>query len=183
MRCSGTELDRLAGTFNEVAERLQTTEQTRRRLLADLAHEMRTPLAVIEAYLDGLDDGMTDWTPQTARVLRDHTDRLVRLSDDVAEVSRAEEGRLDLQLERVEVGELLATATRGVEAGYRSKQVALVVTGRDGAGPLVEVGRQRLLQWRTNLLTNALRHTPSGGTVTVAAHHASSESGSDTRAI
>lgn len=91
---AGPELARLAETYNEVADRLQTTEDTRRRLLSDLAHELRTPVSTIAAYLDGLEDGVTTWSPQTARVLRDQTVRLVRLADDIGEVSRVEEGRL-----------------------------------------------------------------------------------------
>ena len=172
--CAGPELDRLADTFNDVAARLETTEDSRRRLLGDLAHEMRTPLAVIEAYVDGLDDGVTTWTPQTARVLRDHTARLVRLSEDLGEVSRAEEGRLDLQLQPVRVTELVWAAAQGIRAEYAAKGVNLAtdLDGRnpqtDPAGVVVTVDRQRILQLLTNLLTNALRHTPVGGTVTIA---------------
>lgn len=179
---AGPELDRLADTLNDVAERLESTEDTRRRLLADLAHEMRTPLAVIGAHLDGLEDGVTEWTPETARVLRDHTERLVRLSSDVAEVSRAEEGRLEERaIVDVSVGDLVRAAVEGVRSEFAAKGVELVgagggaaqVTGATGVDVaaglevLVTVDRQRILQLLTNLLTNALRHTPAGGTVRV----------------
>ena len=175
-RSGGLELEALADTFDHVAERLQTTEDTRRRLLADLAHEMRTPLATIEAYLDGLEDGVAAWDDETARVLRDQTRRLVRLSQDLGEVSNAEEGRLDLRLRSVDVAELIATATSGLQAEYAGKGVTLdasVLQALESAGshPVVEGDRQRLLQLLTNLLTNALRHTSAGGKVSVTARH------------
>lgn len=171
---AGPEIDGLAATFNDVATRLQTTEDTRRRLLADLAHEMRTPLSTIGAYLDGLDDGVTDWTPDTARVLRDQSSRLIRLSEDIGEVSRAEEGRLDLERVPVSVDDVIWAAAQGVRTGYAAKGVNLLTPDRQGGradgratGLVVSADRARVLQVLANLLTNALRHTPPGGTVTV----------------
>lgn len=168
---AGPELDKLADTLNEVAARLEATEDTRRRLLADLAHEMRTPLAVIGAHLDGLEDGVTQWTPATARVLRDHTERLVHLSADVAEVSRAEEGRSHLRLVKTPVSELVRTALDGVRSEFTAKGVELgageILGTEVGGEVLVAVDRQRLLQLLTNVLTNALRHTPASGSVVI----------------
>lgn len=172
---AGPEISALTTTINEVAAQLQTTEDTRRRLLADLAHELRTPLATIGAYLDGLDDGVTQWSAQTSHVLRDQADRLGRLSEDLAEVSRAEEGHLGLDLAPTSVGELVTAGAQGVQAGYAAKGVQLRVLGpaHDGAdgaaAAAVTVDRDRILQVLTNLLTNALRHTPAGATVTVGA--------------
>lgn len=174
---SGPELDRLAATFNDLAARLETTEDTRRRLLADLAHEMRTPLATIGAHLDGLDDGVINWNADVGRVLHDQTARLVRLAEDVTEVSRAEEGRLDLHREPARIGDLIAAAVDGIRADFEAKDVHLFTGGSAGDGAKqptpgernasVIVDRQRIVQLLTNLLTNALRHTPSGGTVDV----------------
>jgi len=172
---AGPELDRLADTLNDVAARLESTEDTRRRLLADLAHEMRTPLAVISLHLDGIEDGVTEWTPVTARVLRDHTERLVRLSADVADVSHADEGGLEgLSVDEIPVGELVRAAVEGVRSEFAAKGVALLDSeGLNGGTELarqgirVAVDRQRILQLLTNVLANALRHTPAGGTVRV----------------
>ncbi|MFV0458336.1 MAG: sensor histidine kinase [Actinomycetales bacterium] len=168
---AGPEIDELAASFNEVASRLQTIEDTRRRLLADLAHEMRTPLSTISAYLDGLDDELTTWTPQTSKVLRDQATRLLRLSQDLAEVSLAEEGRLDLDVAAVPIEELVRAAAQGVRPSYTAKGVTLLTpthrSAGDRSGLRVWVDRERILQVLANLLTNALRHTPSGGTVTV----------------
>lgn len=178
---AGPELDRLATAFNDAAVRLEATEETRRRLLADVAHELRTPLATIAAYVDGLEDGVIEWGDDAARVLRDYTERLTRLADDMAIVSRAEEQQPALDPERVGIGEVVEAAVETMRDRYHAKGVDLVthaqpavVRGRrhdhrEPADVEVELDRARILQVLTNLLTNALRHTPAHGTVTVAA--------------
>ncbi len=93
----GAEFDQLAGTINALAHRLDAVETTRRRLLADLAHEMRTPLASIEAHLEAVEDGVRDLDADTLAVLHASTARLQRLAEDVTTVSRVEEGRLELR--------------------------------------------------------------------------------------
>lgn len=164
---AGPELDALAATFNSMAGRLETTEDTRRRLLADLAHELRTPIATIGAYLDGLEDGLAAWDSTTARVLRDQTDRLARLAQDIDEVSRAEEGRIPLHRRPTRVGELVGAAVQAGSEGFADKGVRLL-TEYGSAGCVVDVDPQRMAQVLGNLLGNALRHTPAGGSVTVA---------------
>lgn len=171
----GPELDKLAATFNDVATRLQTTEDTRRRLLSDLAHEMRTPLATIRARLEGLEDEVISWTPETAQVLREQAGRLERLADDLSEVSRAEENRLDLHPAPTEVAALIRSAAQAWSEAYRDRGVRLVdPTARPGPGEVpsglvVEVDRDRIQQVLANLLANALRHTPTGGAVSIGA--------------
>ena len=172
---AGPELDTLAAAFNAMAIRLETSEQTRRRLLSDLAHELRTPIATIGAYLDGLEDGVTEWGPATARVLRDQADRLARLATDIDEVSRAEEGRIVLQRTTAPAGDLVWAAAQTARAAYMDKGVNLLTDSSAAAGAVVDVDRQRIAQVLGNLLTNALRHTPPGGTVTVSAAAAGDE--------
>ena len=94
----GAEFDALASGFNQMAGKLSTVEQARSRLLADLGHEMRTPLATLEAYLEALEDGVATLDASTARLLRAQTRRLARLSEDIGAVSRAEEGQVGLHL-------------------------------------------------------------------------------------
>ncbi|MCI9886912.1 HAMP domain-containing histidine kinase [Micrococcales bacterium 31B] len=159
-----SELQRVTDAVNGMAERLGATEATRRRLLTDLAHEMRTPLATLSAYLDGLDEGLIGWDAQSARVLREHTVRLVRLSDDMGEASRAEEDRLDLDLRPVDARALADEACAAMRAAYVAKGVRLSV---DGASVTLRADAQRLGQVLGNLLSNALRHTPAGGRVSV----------------
>lgn len=165
---AGPELEALADAFNTMSTRLASTEETRRRLLSDLAHELRTPTATLHAYLEGLDDGVREWDQPTRRVLADQVARLTRLADDLDGVSRAEEGRLAFAPERVDVADLIAAAVGAVGTAYDDKRVHLKGAELHAAA---FVDRTRLLQVLTNLLDNALRHTPPGGSVTIDAQH------------
>lgn len=166
---AGPELTTLANAFNSMAAQLASTEGTRRRLLSDVAHEMRTPVATLGAYLDGLEDGVAEWGPETAALFRAHTDRLGRLCEDIGMVSRAEEGRLPMTLEALRVGDLLDAAVRDAEAAFDAKGVRLEAPPSPGWDVTVRADRERLGQVMSNLLSNALRHTPSDGQVTVTA--------------
>ena len=166
---SGTELDTLAEAFNAMAARLEGTEDTRRRMLSDLAHELRTPIATLDAYHDGLHDGIADVGPESRAVLAEQTHRLARLADDIDEVSRAEEGRLTLDLHPHAVSDLLWAAHDALREPYADKGVNLLVDTSGSAGLTVAVDRTRIAQVLANLLTNALRHTPPAGTVTLSA--------------
>lgn len=166
---SGTELDTLAAAFNVMADRLQGVEDTRRRLLSDLAHELRTPIATLAAYHEGLTDGVIDLGPEARAVLAEQTARLARLADDIDEVSRAEEGRLLLDRRPVRVAELFSAAADALREPYAAKGVNLQLETSRALDALVEVDPTRVGQVLTNLLSNALRHTPAGGTVSLAA--------------
>lgn len=163
------ELDTLAEAFNTMAGRLEQVEDTRRQLLSDLAHEMRTPVATVRAYSEGLHDGVVGWDENVAAVLLDQSDRLGRLAQDLEDVSRAEEGRIPLDLRPSRVGDLVWAARDAARAAYRLKGVNLVVDALPAAGVTVDVDPQRFGQITANLLGNALRHTPAGGSVSVAA--------------
>lgn len=166
---AGPELDTLAETFNNMATRLERTEDTRRRLLADLAHELRTPIATIGAYLEALEDHVVTWNQDTASVLRDQTARLTRLANDIDDVSLAEEGRITLDRNPQAVADLIFAAAVGSRDSFAAKGVNLLADTASAAGLMVDVDRERLAQVLANLLGNALRHTPAGGTVTVTA--------------
>ena len=160
----GVEFDTLADGYNALAAQLQTVEVTRRRLLADLAHEMRTPLATVEAHLEAVEDGVRDLDTTTLAVIRSSTGRLRRLAEDISAVSRAEEGKLQIHGRNVDAAAVARTALAAARDRYAAKGVTL----RETLAPVpLWADPERIGQVLTNLLDNALRHTPSGGTVTL----------------
>jgi signal transduction histidine kinase len=167
----GPELDAVAEAFNTMAAALQATEATRRRLLADAAHELRTPLATIDAYLEGLADGIRAPGQDTWDILATQTARLRRLADDIALVSRAEEGQLPLHKVTVAPGDLVTAAAGAARPGYDARGVGLAAHA-DAGLPDISADPDRIGQVLAGLLANALRHTPPGGCVTVAAQPA-----------
>ena len=172
---SGTEFDSLGAAFNLMAGQLEQTEDTRRRLLSDLAHEMRTPVTTMKLCAEGLREGFRHWDEQTDRVMTEATDRLARLSDDIDDVSRALEGRMVLQRDLVVVGDLIWSAGEAQREAFTRKGVNLVADTGGAPGIRLEVDRQRMGQVLDNLLRNALRHTPPGGSVRVFARESSNE--------
>ena len=162
----GAEFDELHDAFEAMAGSLERTEGVRRRILADLAHELRTPIATVEAYLEGMADGVLPVDESTFAVLRDQTARMRRLAEDVDTVSRAEEHRLDLHRVTLDPAELITRAAAAAAPRYHDKGVELQVEA--AASPPVWGDPERLGQVLSGLLDNALRHTPPGGQVHVA---------------
>lgn len=163
----GDEFDDLAVAFNRMAERLQAVEATRRQMFGDLAHEIRTPVSVLEAYLEAVEDGVKTLDPPTIAMLREQTGRLVRFAADAASLAQAEEAHTAIAPDWMEVGDLVGTVSAAVADRYAAKSVTLTV--RTGGVARLWADRQRLAQILNNLLDNALRHTPAGGSVVLAA--------------
>lgn len=161
-----SELHQLSASFSRMAAQLAATESTRTRLLADLAHELRTPLATLEAYIDGLEDDVLPHDEAAWRTMRDQVNRLRRLASDVREVAAAEEHALNLQLERTDAVELARASVAAALPRYQAKPVTLTLIEPAGACP-VRCDVLRVQQVLANLLDNALRHTPAGGNVEV----------------
>ncbi|EON22205.1 ATPase domain-containing protein [Nocardioides sp. CF8] len=134
-------------------------------MLADLAHEMRTPLATIDAHLEALEDGVRHLDSDTVTVLRSSTHRLRRLAEDIGAVSHAEEGDLRLDPRSVDATEVAATAVDAARDRYEAKGVRFDVDLHPAGR--VDVDPDRIGQVLGNLIDNALRHTPAGGRVTV----------------
>lgn len=162
----GGEFATLAETFNALAERLDAVESSRRRILSDLAHEMRTPLATIDAHLEAVEDGIRELDEETLGTLRRSTRRLHRLAEDVSAVSSAEEGRLKISIRLMDASGLAQMAVASAVEQYEAKAVRLLSHLDTHAGVMADP--ERIGQVLTNLLDNAVRHTPSGGTVTMA---------------
>lgn len=161
------ELDDLSTSFNTMAGRLEGIEATRRRLLTDVAHEIRTPLATMELCVESLEDAAMTPGPEAWEILHDQIRRISRLTRDMAEVSAAEEGRLTLSRQPVLAADLVAAAASAAAEGFDRSGVSLVVEPASPPGSLVDVDPGRVTQILANLLSNALRHTPPGGRVTI----------------
>lgn len=162
----GDDFDALATAFNQMASRLQSVERTRRRLFGDLAHEIRTPVAVLDAYVEALEDGVRTLNAETVAVLRDQTGRLVRFSDDVAALAKAEESSVTMAYTEVDTERLVRHAVAAARERYDAKGVALQLRTAQELPPLW-ADEQRLSQVLDNLLDNALRHTAPGGRVEI----------------
>jgi signal transduction histidine kinase len=161
----GPEFDALTDAFNTMASRLASIEQTRRRLLTDLAHELRTPLASIEATIEAISDGILPADQSTLDTLTEQSQRLHRLVGDLSAVSRAEERQLNLNPGLVQLQDVVSAAVAAARPRFDAKVITLTV---DGASPgQVLADPDRLAEALGALLDNALRHTPQGGTVTV----------------
>lgn len=160
------ELAQLARSFNEMAGSLEDAEQNRRQLLADVAHELRNPLATIESYVEALSDGVLPADAENWGAIRTETTRLNRLVNDLQHVSRAEAHQLDLHLTAVSLNAVVRDAVKAATPVYAAKGVSLE-TGLDVSDPEVELDRERIGEVLANLLANALRHTPTGGSVRV----------------
>ncbi|RVW06361.1 sensor histidine kinase [Rhodococcus spongiicola] len=162
----GEDFSALARAFNRMATRLESVESTRRQLLADLAHEIRTPVSVLEAYMEALEDGVETLDTDTMTMLRAQIRRLARFSDDVSALSHAEGGLKSIEPTWVAPDAVISTAVMAAADRYAAKEVAL--TSHVPADlPQLWADPVRLGQVLGNVLDNALRHTPRGGRVSV----------------
>lgn len=168
------ELRALARAFNAMLGRLEGAEAQRRRLLADVTHELRTPVAVLQGNLEALLDGVYPADQEHLKPLLEETQVLSRLIDDLRTVSLAESGALKLHRESTDLSVLLGDLV----ASFRTEAEAVGVSLESDTSedlPLVEVDPLRLREVLANLVANALRHTPSGGLVRLSASVADGE--------
>jgi signal transduction histidine kinase len=162
------EFSQLAESFNHMAEELERTDRQRRNLTADVAHELRTPLHIIQGNLEGVLDGVYEPTTEHIGATLDETRALARLVDDLRTLSLAETGQLPLVWEPVDVGELLADVSTSFSGQAEAAGIQLHLdTYGDPAGMTIIGDLGRLDQVLSNLMANALRHTPSGGDITL----------------
>ncbi|NOX62768.1 MAG: HAMP domain-containing protein [Chloroflexi bacterium] len=162
------ELGELARSFNQMAAKLEQTEQRRMELIGDVAHELRTPLSNIKSVMEGLVDGVLPAEPETFLSVEREVMRLQRLVQDLQELSRAEAGQLALDRRRLRPAELVEAALARLRWQFEDKGVALVVEVSEDL-PAVLADPARVTQVLLNLLGNALQYTPPGGEVRVSA--------------
>lgn len=150
--------------FNSMAGKLEESDQQRRRLLADIAHELRTPLAVIQGNVEGMIDQVYPRDDGHLEPLLKETQLISRLLDDLQTLARAESGTLDLFIEPTDLGILLTDIVASFRPSATSMEVTLTVQYEDSV-PEVELDPVRMRQVLENLLANALRYTESGGEI------------------
>ena len=162
------ELQDLSRTFNTMAENLQAAEQQRRSLVADVAHELRTPLSNLQGYLEAVQDGLLEADQTTISALRQQTAHLIALVEDLRLLAQAEAGVLQLHRTPTALGELLRAAVDDFRPRAEGKDLRLTLEV-DPDTPLLWLDQTRIRQIVGNLLENALLHTPEGGGIAVTA--------------
>ena len=160
------EVRTLARAFNAMSGRLAESDAERRRLLADVSHELRTPLTVIQGNVEGMLDGLYPADRQHLERVLAETHQMERLIEDLRTLSLADAGALVLHREPTDLGALAAEVVAGFAPQAEAASVALTVEEPSEVGEL-EVDPLRIRQVVGNLVSNALRHTPTGGRVTV----------------
>jgi len=159
----------IARAFNSMLGRLKTQDDQRRQLMADIAHELRTPLSVIQGRLEGIVDGVYPSNDEQIKQLLEDTRVLSRLVEDLRTLANAESGAFVLQREPTDLAVLIADVLGSFRAQADTRHVTLHRTIDEGV-PQVEIDPVRIREVLTNVLANALQHTPAGGSVSVALH-------------
>ncbi len=165
---SKDELGELAASFNQMSADLAQSRDLRRQMTADIAHELRTPLTVVLGHTEALSEGELPPDPETFEIIHDETKRLNRLVEDLRTLSLSDAGELHLNLQKTSPGDLLERAATARKAEAKAKEIMLEV---DSAPELISVtvDSDRMTQVLVNLLDNALRYIPAGGTINLSA--------------
>jgi signal transduction histidine kinase len=164
------EIGELAKSFNRMSADLAHSNQLRRQMTADIAHDLRTPLSVILGYSEALAEGKLPGTPETFEAMHLQAQHLNRLIDDLRTLSLADAGQLSLHRRPIDPRDLLEHTALACLPAAESRKIALVVEGEDA--PPIRVDPDRLLQVLGNLVGNALYHTPDGGRIVLSAARA-----------
>jgi signal transduction histidine kinase len=162
------EVREMAQAFNEMVGRLQENEEQRRNMLSDVTHELRTPLTVIQGNLEGLLDGIYPRDDEHLSLILDETRIFARLVEDLRTLAQAEGGTLKLQREPTDLGSLIRDTLASFKSQADGAGVTLVAQADDDM-PTLMIDPVRIHAVIGNLLMNALRYTPAGGTIIVSA--------------
>jgi len=162
------EIGEFADAFNEMASRLDQTEQVRRELLATISHELRTPLTSIQGYMEGLLDGVIPEEPATYQLVHREAARLSRLVADIENFSRIEAGVERIAPAELDVGVILNGVADRVRPQFEQKPLTVTVIV-EPATPHVRANEDRLLQVLLNVVGNSFKYTPPGGNVNLRA--------------
>ena len=162
------EIGDVARAFNLMQDSLRASEDARHKLMADVAHELRTPLAVLRGNLESLQEGVAEATPEMIVSLHDEVMRLSRIVQDLLNLGQMESGGFPLHLEPTQVGEVITRVASVFGPEAESRGIRLKAEVEPGL-PVVQADPDRMAQVLVNLLGNAMRHTPDGGVVAVSA--------------
>ena len=157
----------MANSFNRMAGSLQEAEQQRRSLVADIAHELRTPLFNIQGYLEAVKDGLLDPDGETIDTIHAQVLHLGRLVEDLRLLAQAEGGALFLEIERDSLDDLVGRSVEAARPRAEASGVDLLYLAPERV-TLVDMDATRIGQVVSNILANAVQHTPAGGQVRVA---------------
>jgi signal transduction histidine kinase len=162
------EIGELAHNFNSMADNLQHTEKLRRDMVADVAHELRTPLSNVSGYLEAIRDKIIEPEPSVIASLSEEVDLLTRLVNDLQELALADAGELKLERQLENLTQLIEQSLRAIQAKVLEKGLHISMEIPPEL-PLVNIDYHRISQVLRNLLSNAIIHTPNGGSITVSA--------------
>lgn len=160
------EVSRLVATFNSMAERLGDNETQRQRLFADIAHEFRTPLSIIQGNIEGMLDGLYPRDDAHLTPLLDEMRVITRLLNDLQTIAIAESGMLRLDIETIDFRDLLEDARAAFAPSAASRSIAITCTADAFE---MKVDAFRIRQVLDNLIVNAMRYTPAGGSIHISA--------------
>jgi signal transduction histidine kinase len=163
---SNDEIGQVAASFNNMAVKLENSEESRRRLVSDVAHELRTPLTIIQGTVDGIKDGVFQPDEEHLDSIREQTVLLTHLVNDLRDLSLAESGQLKLDLQPSDIVDLVRRKITQFEVNARKKNIRLLLQSQP-AIPLIRIDTRRIEQVLGNLLSNAIRHAQEGGQITV----------------
>lgn len=165
MEKSGTrEIGQLTSTVNNLAETLEKQEKLRKRLTADMAHELRTPLATLQSHMEAMIDGI--WEPETERLKSCHEEilRISRMVGDLEKLAQVESENMRLEWTDFDLSDLAQHSLKTFEADFSLKKIE---TDFQGGKTVITADRDKISQVLVNFLSNALKYTPEGGRVTV----------------
>lgn len=165
---SQDEMGQLTATFNKMSADLFDADQKRKRMTADITHDLSTPLQIISGYIEMLEGNEITLSPERIDVIKTEIEHLRRLVGDMTTLTQAESGALELQLQPIEPANLIESVRRTYEPLAAQKGIQIKVeVGNDL--PLINVDEGRMIQVMKNLVDNALRYTPAGGMVHISA--------------
>ncbi len=162
-----SEVREVAQAFNTMVREVQTTQQSQRDFLANVGHDLKTPLTSIQGYAQAIIDNAIDHPVHAAEVIYSEAARLSRMVNALTDLARLQSGRLALNIARVDVGELVCALVQRLEMMARHKDITIHVVQPPHPPLVIHADGDRLAQVITNLLSNAVKFTPVGGSITV----------------